>query len=46
MEKSFDEWNEDKKKLNKLNSKFFLHEREVWWCSLGVNIGYEADGKK
>ncbi|MDD2757678.1 MAG: type II toxin-antitoxin system PemK/MazF family toxin [Candidatus Pacebacteria bacterium] len=45
MEKLFDKWNEDKKKLNKLNSRVFLNEREVWWCSLGVNIGYEADGK-
>ena len=25
------------------NGKFF-HEREVWWCSLGLNIGYEQDG--
>ena len=23
----------------------FFHEREVWWCSLGVNVGYEQDGK-
>ena len=45
MEKLFDLWNEDKKKLDELDRHFFLHEREVWWCSLGVNIGYEADGK-
>jgi len=22
----------------------FFHEREVWWCSLGVNVGSEQDG--
>jgi mRNA interferase MazF len=21
------------------------HEREIWWCSLGKNIGNEQDGK-
>jgi mRNA interferase MazF len=21
-----------------------FHEREVWWCSLGANIGFEQDG--
>ena len=20
-------------------------EREIWWCSIGVNIGFESDGK-
>lgn len=23
----------------------FVHTREVWWCSLGANVGYEQDGK-
>jgi mRNA interferase MazF len=22
-----------------------FHEQEIWWCSIGVNIGYEVDGK-
>ena len=22
-----------------------MHAREVWWCSLGLNIGHEQDGK-
>lgn len=28
---------------NQIDAPFF-HEREVWWCSLGVNIGFEQDG--
>ncbi|MBI4359736.1 MAG: type II toxin-antitoxin system PemK/MazF family toxin [Candidatus Jacksonbacteria bacterium] len=44
MEKDFNRWNEKKKKIhNRVNSPFF-HEREIWWCSLGLNIGFEQDG--
>lgn len=45
MEKNFDGWNEQKKKLHNRDGEVFFHEREVWWCSLGVNIGFEQDGK-
>lgn len=24
---------------------FYFHEREIWWASLGANIGFEQDGK-
>ena len=27
------------------NPDFYFHEREIWWASLGANIGYEQDGK-
>lgn len=43
--KDFDKWNEEKKRLNKSNPKIFFHSREVWWCELGINIGFEQDGK-
>jgi mRNA interferase MazF len=23
----------------------YFNERELWWCALGVNIGFEQDGK-
>ena len=45
MKKDFDRWNEQKKSINSSEDGKFFHEREVWWCSLGVNIGYEQDGK-
>ena len=41
MEKDFDKWNEKKKRLDSLESSFDFHEREVWWCSIGVNVGSE-----
>lgn len=25
--------------------KFYFREREIWWCSLGANVGHEQDGK-
>lgn len=42
--KDFDSWNEKKKELNESKPNFY-HEREVRWCSLGLNIGFEQDGK-
>lgn len=45
MDKNFDQWNEQKKKLNKRQNEILFHEREIWWCSLGVNVGSEQDGK-
>jgi mRNA interferase MazF len=47
MSKDFDSWNEIKKEVDdkKINQNFFFYEREVWWCSLGANIGVETDGK-
>jgi len=47
MQKDFDKWNDLKKNINlsKKDKNFFYKEREVWWCSLGLNIGFEQDGK-
>ncbi|MBI3888349.1 type II toxin-antitoxin system PemK/MazF family toxin [Candidatus Nomurabacteria bacterium] len=44
MQKDFDKWNSDKKTIHKQKPNVFYHEREVWWCSLGVNVGNEQDG--
>jgi mRNA interferase MazF len=45
MNKKFDEWNEIKKAVHARPDNFGVHEREIWWLSLGVNIGVEMDGK-
>ncbi|HEY4526532.1 MAG TPA: type II toxin-antitoxin system PemK/MazF family toxin [Candidatus Paceibacterota bacterium] len=44
MEKDFDGWNERKKKRHRQGDRPFYHAREIWWCSVGVNIGNELDG--
>lgn len=45
MEKDFDTWNTLKKQLDKNDRILYAHPREIWWCSLGINIGVEIDGK-
>ena len=44
MEKDFDNWFKNKTGLNAQEEPPFYHEREVWWCALGVNVGSEQDG--
>lgn len=44
MQKDFDQWNE-KKKIIQTSGRYRLYTvREIWWCSLGLNIGSEQDG--
>lgn len=44
MAKDFDKWNKSKQNIHNKGENKLYHAREVWWCSLGVNIGYEQDG--
>lgn len=44
--KDFDSWGEEKKGLEGVgHDTLVFHEREIWWCSIGVNLGDEQDGK-
>ena len=45
MYKDFDKWNKNKKELENTPIKKYVHPKEIWWCSLGVNLGAEIDGK-
>lgn len=44
MEKDFDGWNERKKKIDCFVQVPFFQEREIWWCHLGLNVGFEQNG--
>jgi mRNA interferase MazF len=44
-ENDLENWYREKVFLNGKNSRPLFAEREVWYCSLGVNIGFEQDGK-
>ena len=44
MHKDFDSWSKEKKRIHKEEINRQYHAREIWWCSLGVNIGFEQDG--
>ena len=45
MKKDFDTWNKNKKELESAPIKKYVHPKEIWWCSLGLNLGAETDGK-
>jgi len=42
--KDFDGWNIKKKALDAGATRRFYHAREIWWCALGVNVGFEEEG--
>ena len=41
----FVEWTRLKIKLHTVDRDIYFREGEIWWASLGVNIGHEQDGK-
>ena len=46
MKKDYAEWHSRKTEIEHLDeTRLFFHEREVWWCSIGHNVGFEQDGK-
>jgi len=44
IQKDFDTWCKQKEKIQVFGKNKFYHPRDIWWCSLGVNIGFEQDG--
>jgi len=45
MSKSFVDWLAEKSRIEERAVKPFFREQEVWWCSIGTNVGVEQDGK-
>ena len=45
MEKDFLKWHKEKEQINNTKGTALFHEREVWWCRVGVNVGFEMDGR-
>ena len=42
--KDFDGWNIQKKDIEN-RIPIYVSERDIWFCSMGINIGSEQDGK-
>lgn len=42
--KDFDGWNTAKKATHVRQKVPYCHDREIWWCTLGINVGFEQDG--
>jgi len=45
MAKAFQEWHSVKESLHNSNKNIFFKERDIFWASIGINIGFEQDGK-
>ena len=45
MRKDFRRWFAIKDKVHNERLRVFFHEREVWFCHLGENVGSEQDGR-
>jgi len=43
--KDFERWNIQKKKINENTKNILPKIKEVWWLSIGLNVGVEEDGK-
>ena len=42
--KDFQKWHDKKSDIDRIEKRPFFHEREIWFCYLGANVGYEQDG--
>ena len=42
--KDFKKWHDKKSEVDKIPQGPFFHKREIWWCAIGINIGFEQDG--
>jgi mRNA interferase MazF len=45
QQKNFKFWHPVKEEIHRLAKAIYVYPREIWQCSLGVNIGVEQDGK-
>ncbi len=42
----YNKWNTKKQSINySKDPEIYFKEREIWWCSIGLNIGFEENGK-
>jgi mRNA interferase MazF len=44
MKRDYKNWHNKKSKIDKLEKRPFFYVREIWFCHLGANIGFEQDG--
>lgn len=43
--KRFKDWMLVKEGIHEQNPVLSFREQEIWWCSVGCNVGWEEDGK-
>lgn len=45
MKKDFTHWHTEKNEVQNNKERPYFHERQIWFCIMGENIGYEQDGR-
>lgn len=45
MFKDFFKWHTVKSKIDQTSHRILFRPQEIWWCSIGANVGVETDGK-
>ena len=45
MKKDFKEWHHKKEAIEHGQERPHFHIRDIWYCALGVNVGFEQDGR-
>jgi mRNA interferase MazF len=45
MKKDYKNWHIRKEQINDLEQRPYFHEREIWFCYVGANVGFEQDGQ-
>ena len=45
MKKDFQKWHSQKRHIENERPRVFFKEREIWFCHLGENVGFEQDGR-
>ena len=43
--KDYSDWSDIKTVVHNEKERPFFHEREIWFCVLGENVGFEQDGR-
>lgn len=43
--KDYKKWHNIKAQINNAIKRPYFHEREIWFCHLGENVGFEEDGR-
>ncbi|MDP3953571.1 MAG: type II toxin-antitoxin system PemK/MazF family toxin [bacterium] len=44
-QKDYTKWHKVKSDIHNKKKRPYFHEREIWFCSLGSNVGFEQDGR-
>lgn len=45
MQKDFKNWHNKKSQIDQIIKRPYFHLREIWFCHIGTNVGFENDGK-